>query len=59
MTTGWIILRYEGVHHVLPKGEQHDWSDCRCQPVEAESGVLVHQAFDERDKFERGERSPS
>lgn len=53
---------YERVHVVpvndLKEHEPHD--DCWCGPeTDENSGVIVHAAMDEREKFERGERKPS
>lgn len=55
---GWTIILNEGVSHVIPANEDHAFSDCRCKPSDDE-GVVVHKSFDEREKFETGERKPS
>jgi len=54
------------VWHIVPRGDlrEHELSpDCWCCPFEDPNvlpGTLfVHQAADEREKFESGERRPS
>jgi hypothetical protein len=54
----WAIVEVDGQAHIVPIGEAHDAEDCRCCP-RMEDGALIHAAFDEREKFERGERKPS
>jgi hypothetical protein len=36
-----------------------DGRPCWCGATENEDGVIVHDALDEREKFETGERKPS
>jgi hypothetical protein len=58
---GWVIREYCGEKHVMPVGEIHSWFHCKCLPrrdAEDES-VIVHNSFDEREKFETGARLPS
>lgn len=49
--------------HVVPVDDlrEHDlMPDCWCEPtVDWISFVAVHNAADQREKFERGERKPS
>lgn len=49
--------------HVVPVDDlrEHDLTpDCWCTPtVDSVSFVAVHNAADQREKFERGERKPS
>ena len=44
--------------HVLPREDlrQHIESvDCWCEPI-IENNIIIHNALDEREKFETGER---
>lgn len=54
--------RYDGVWHVFPNHDlrEHvtDGSPCWCDPKD-EDGIVTHNALDEREKFETGERKPS
>ena len=46
---------------VWPKDDlkpHHRGSACWCAPYD-DGGVMVHQAMDQREKYERGERLPS
>lgn len=50
--------------HVYPLGDMRehvvDGGYCWCAPTVKEGGGLViHNSFDERERFERGERKPS
>jgi len=59
--SGWQIWKDNfGTPHVVPLDDmgEHEPADCRCSPTE-KNGVVVHNAYDEREKFERGERKPS
>lgn len=62
-TRGWAIVfaLNDDTPHVIPVDEleQHDPENCRCCPHEEEYGVMIHQSFDGREKFESGERKPS
>jgi hypothetical protein len=42
--------------HVL---QQHRKGECWCNPYIDECGAISHNALDEREKFEYGERKPS
>jgi len=52
---GWQI-------HVIPVEDTHtheagQW--CWCAPTTNEDGTIVHNAADNREAFERGERKPT
>jgi hypothetical protein len=53
-------MNYGGWHiHVVPFNDNQDHAatlDCWCEPVENEDGTIVHNASDNREAFERGER---
>ena len=57
----WLLGRGEdGTHHIVPLDDLdgHVTRDetCRCQPELNENGHVVHNAFDGREAYERGER---
>lgn len=61
MNSGWQVRQdCDGVPHVVPVEDlaEHLPVDCWCHPKH-EDGVVIHAAFDEREKFERGERKTS
>jgi len=46
------------MQHVVPINDlkEHEQSeDCWCEPV-VDGGVVIHNAIDEREKYETGER---
>ncbi len=47
--------------HVVPLEDlrEHVPQDCWCCPTIDEDNIVIHNALDEREKFERGERKPS
>ena len=49
--------------HVYPLNDlrEHvvDGGECWCRPSETTEGVIVHNAIDCREEYERGERKPS
>jgi len=48
--------------HVLPVNDLRDHVEsetCWCNPQTDELGVVVHNALDQRELYERGERKPS
>ena len=59
--------RYEitnGTWHVIPVfdlREHEDSADCWCKPKQDDENLSlwIHNAMDEREYFERGERRPS
>lgn len=57
---GWFTAQSENGTHVLPLEDcgQHALVDCPCRPRE-DDGVIIHNSFDGREAFERGERKPS
>jgi len=66
MGHGWINLTFEGRTHTLPLEDSREHvvntTECWCDPRVDESFlhcVVVHNAHDEREKFETGERKPS
>lgn len=59
MKTGWRIIETATDTHVVPDGEDHKLSlDCICQPRLSLDGVVIHFAFDNREKYETGELKP-
>ena len=57
---GWGVFALDnGEIHVVPVGEDHLYENCPCQPWENEVGTIVHNSFDGREAYERGERKPS
>lgn len=47
--------------HILPLNDlrQHEESsDCWCEP-KIDGDIIVHNALDEREKYETGERKPN
>ena len=54
----WVIERIGVFKHILPIGEEHSTEDCPCNPLEDED-LIIHNSFDGRETFERGERKPS
>lgn len=59
----WACVEYDGITHVVPLGDLKPHSVgvvCWCRPVEdaEESTVLIHQALDQREKYETGELKP-
>ncbi|MBR8228054.1 hypothetical protein KDX05_06980 [Burkholderia vietnamiensis] len=60
---GWRVIEYGDESHIVPVDEidRHLPILCQCHPVEDEDDptVIVHNAFDGREKFETGERKPS
>lgn len=55
----WGIVEVDGLWHCVPTGESHITENCSCGAAPNEDGLIVHNAFDEREKFETGERKPS
>ncbi len=58
----WRLRETEsGKVHVIPIDDlrEHDPSDCWCDPIVNEDGVVVHNALDRRELYERGELKPS
>jgi hypothetical protein len=54
----WLIERRGRDVHVVPLADlrDHEFSDqCWCGPWRHESFVVVHDAADQRQKYERGE----
>ena len=47
--------------HVVPLEDlrEHVLRNCWCSPTIDEDSIVIHNALDEREKFERGERKPS
>jgi len=48
--------------HIIPTNDLREHSTdihCWCRPVEDDEGVIVHNAMDEREKYETGIRKPS
>lgn len=37
--------------------EHHAWVGCRCQPLD-DGEIIIHNAFDERERYEAGTRRP-
>lgn len=62
-TACWVVINFGRFYHVVPKSEVNDHhpQDCRCQPLPDDDyeTVIIHNAFDGREKFERGERRAS
>ncbi len=60
---GWRVMVVGHHKHVVPAGEelQHFPADCVCgaKPDPEDATVIVHNAFDGREYFERGERQTS
>jgi hypothetical protein len=55
----WRILWNDGYQHIIPFGELHTVSTyCRCHP-EIDDDLVIHNSFDGREAYERGERKPS
>lgn len=60
--TGWGIYPYQGVNHVLPvdESDRHAFHNCPCGADYADDfSCIVHNSFDGREAFERGERKVS
>jgi hypothetical protein len=59
----WILIDTNTAgRHIMPEDEvqQHQPVNCTCGVhYNDEAGAYVHDAFDGREKFERGERKPS
>lgn len=54
----------DGQWHIVPVNDLHAHQtsmDCACQPFESvdQNNVVIHNPWDEREKFERGIRKPS
>ena len=58
LSYGWVIHRIDGFRHIVPTDELHAVDNCHCQPVE-DDYLVIHNSFDGREKFERGERKVS
>jgi hypothetical protein len=60
---GWSVLVdvASGLRHVMPTDEHHTKTDCKCSPKPDidDDTIVIHNSFDGRDSFERGERKPS
>jgi len=61
---GWICESGGGQPaRVYPIGDIKDHvvhgGECWCGAAENEDGTIVHNAMDEREKYEAGERKPS
>jgi hypothetical protein len=57
--TGWTA--YADPSEVVPNNDLKPHGSgmgCACKPFEDE-GTIIHNSFDGREKFERGERKPS
>ena len=55
-----VVVDYDGIHetHVLPMHDvyEHESSmECPCNP-DLKYGAIVHNSFDNREAYERGER---
>jgi hypothetical protein len=63
VNVGW--LTFDDPIEVVPVGDVVDHTiglqgeKCWCAPVIDEEGVLIHNSFDQRELFERGERKLS
>ena len=60
--SGWQIKTDNAsVQHVVPVDDlrEHVPVDCWCEPKEVDDMFYSHNALDEREKFETGERKPS
>lgn len=61
--TGAWLLTQERVCQIIPLDDLREHDDgmrCWCSPSEMpDLGVIVHNAMDGREEFERGERLPS
>jgi hypothetical protein len=61
---GWQVHNCGATIHVVPVGDTHEHdfnSQCRCHP-EQEPGmksIFVHNSYDGREAFEKGERKAS
>lgn len=45
--------------HILPQNDLREHEDklsCWCYPLLTSEGVIIHNALDEREKYETGER---
>jgi hypothetical protein len=54
----WELIDITRALHVVPRGDlrEHDINkSCWCRPTD-EGDVVVHNAMDEREKYETGER---
>ena len=51
------------VQHIIPTDDLYEHEllpTCWCQPeIDAKDFIAIHNAADEREKFENGERKPS
>lgn len=53
MSDGWLVAR----QHVVPVNDTHEHDltlNCWCKP-KVDDGVVIHNSFDGRELFERGE----
>jgi len=59
----WVNIELANEIHTVPLEdirEHKTTKDCWCNPeIEEEYGLVIHNAADEREKFESGERKPS
>lgn len=56
---GWDNIRHPDTRamHIMPLSDvaAHAFDeDCRCAPLVDEYGVTIHNAFDGRERYERG-----
>lgn len=60
MKQGWRIVPQGDINHVIPVDDDgmHQIENCSCNP-RWDDGVMVHNSFDGREAFERGERQVS
>lgn len=61
--TGWVIIGFYGLNHIMPgdEVEMHRPRDCACCPFAEyeDETIIIHNSFDGREAFERGDRKPS
>jgi hypothetical protein len=59
----WVVIDTKSAgRHIMPEDEVeiHIPSNCTCGvQFDDEADSYIHDAFDGREKFERGERKPS
>lgn len=59
---GWFLRETEsGIVHVLPIDDlrEHLPLDCWCEPTVDEDNIVIHNAADQRELYERGELKPN
>jgi hypothetical protein len=61
--SGWLSMQVnDGPWNVIPLADlrNHETTrPCWCRPSPTEDGIVVHNAMDGREAYERGERKPS